>query len=422
MVVRLGGIGTATLVAWVIGWGGANAQPSNDDCGAALTISMGSTPYSNVGATADGPAPCVTVGADIWFDFVAPETQTVRLSTCGTATYDTVIAVYPATAGCPPDAMTVLACNDDAPGCWPHSVLTFEAVAGETYRIQVAGWQAAEGDGTLTIDTIAPPSAVDLCADALPITEGLYPYSTIGSTTDGPPGCAGIGGDVWFLYSPSCVGEATITTCGQASYDSAIAVYPAAVGCPPPESAAVACNDDASGCGTQTRVTFAVTPTESYLVQVGGWNGATGDGAIEVTCQQVAIDDLVCSSSPGSGTIDVSWVVAADHDTLRLLRNGALLETLPGPFAVGEIVSHSVTGLEPQQLVSLCLEPEVAGIVQVPACCDVAVVDEPGAESCSVAALPLLATGITESSLAIDVDVLLADVQVDVALSHPFIG
>jgi len=44
----------------------APAQPANDDCADAMALAgEGIIPFSNVGATTDGPASCAPLGADV---------------------------------------------------------------------------------------------------------------------------------------------------------------------------------------------------------------------------------------------------------------------------------------------------------------------------------------------------------------------
>jgi hypothetical protein len=82
--------------------------------------------------------------------------------------------------------------------------------------------------------------------------------------------------DIWYAYTASSNGTLTINTCGS-SYDSVLAVYSPCT-CPP--GAALVCNDDF--CGLQSQVSLSVTAGTCYLIQVGGFNGATGSGTLNV--------------------------------------------------------------------------------------------------------------------------------------------
>ena len=139
----------------------------------------------------------------------------------------------------------------------------------------------AEADLTLRV---LPTN--DACAAALPITEGAHYFGTVGAATDGPaeagcfPGDPQIHADVWFRYTASCTGPATIDLC-DSNYDSKVAVYFGA-NCPTVGGTALACNDDA--CGLQSRVSFPVSAGVTYLIRIGGYLGAQGQGRMLLTC------------------------------------------------------------------------------------------------------------------------------------------
>ncbi len=124
--------------------------PPNDDCADASPIGDGPTPFSNVGGTTDGPAPCdLLIGSDIWYDYTATCTGNWRVDTCG-SDFDTVLAAYDG-CGCP--VGTLLDCNDDFDFCGDgglQSVLNVPVVAGQCYRLQVGGFMGAMGSGTIT--------------------------------------------------------------------------------------------------------------------------------------------------------------------------------------------------------------------------------------------------------------------------------
>ncbi len=142
--------------------GNANVRPSfyyqhpNDACSTALNVGYGAHAFDSCSATNGITAsPCTaSIFNDIWFNFTAPATERVRIDTCGTS-FDTIMVVYPGSpAACPSSAGTALACNDDSP-CGLQSMLEFDAVAGQSYRIQVGGYTSnARGMGTLTIGPV----------------------------------------------------------------------------------------------------------------------------------------------------------------------------------------------------------------------------------------------------------------------------
>ncbi len=137
--------------------------PANDACGSALSVGVGSTPFSLLGATPDGPAvtgcgTAATLG-DIWFSFVPSASGETEISTCGTE-FDTRLQVF--RNGCGPAAVSP-ACNDDSRLCTPSgkaSRLTVTVECGTEYLIRVGGVSGATGFGALIV---GPPNGASCC-------------------------------------------------------------------------------------------------------------------------------------------------------------------------------------------------------------------------------------------------------------------
>ncbi len=126
--------------------------PPNDACADRMDIPDGSTAFSNVGATTDGPAindtgGCTSVEADIWFNYTATCSGLVTVSLCA-SDYDTAIAVYDG-CDCPASTANQVACNDDL--CGVQSEVTFTAADNCCYKIRVGGFAGEQGSGTIAI-------------------------------------------------------------------------------------------------------------------------------------------------------------------------------------------------------------------------------------------------------------------------------
>ncbi|MFO0829248.1 MAG: hypothetical protein U0572_14010 [Phycisphaerales bacterium] len=160
------------------------------------------------------------------------------------------------------------------------------------------------------INRIVP--ANDDCTHAIPIGEGLFAYSTLDSSTDGPAlpqSCdegfgTGFVRDIWYRYHPSCDGTAFVTLCDPATnYDTRLAVYSG--GCDSLQL--VACNDDLPNCEVLglagydllSTVTFDVDCGQMYWVRVGGYPGpastGSGTGNLYVAC----LDGTPCPACVG---------------------------------------------------------------------------------------------------------------------------
>jgi len=296
--------------------------PANDDCANATAVPSGTTPFSNLNATTDGPdepAACDFFGythieSDVWFRYTAPCSGTVTVSLCGSS-YDTKLAIYG--TNCPAGPGAVIVCNDDF--CPIQSEVSFAASGGQQYLIRIGGFEGAQGTGNMTIEPpCGPPGPEnDLCDDALATSDGAVPFSTINATTDGPAHTActeasadtQVGSDIWYDYTATCTGTLTVTTCeqlgGSADYDSKLAVYDGC-SCPVGDANILGCNDDdtINPCGGvptfQSTLAVPVAAGQCYKIRIGGFKGAHGTGTFIVS------GDCECPTDVnGDGTTNV---------------------------------------------------------------------------------------------------------------------
>ena len=222
--------GIAALVLLASTGYGAFAQPSNDLCENPITLSTGAGQnFTTEQAGLDGPEhptdPCFSFGDDqvhndVWYSYTAGFDGFVEWSTCGTADFDTRMAVYQAGAQCPLEDADLLACNDDGAGCADFtSYLIFPVSNGSTYLLRLGGYGNGDtGSGTFDLLETTPPPVPDndLCdapAQALVVSEsdanaglGWNNGTTIGSFLSGEiPECAvnqaGEFQDVWFVFN-----------------------------------------------------------------------------------------------------------------------------------------------------------------------------------------------------------------------------
>jgi len=138
---------------------------------------------------------------------------------------------------------------------------------------------------------IIPPN--DECNAATLVNEGSIPFNSTSATASAtalPVSCDdGTGtqmqNDLWYIFTASCTGNMTISTCGTANFNTRLAAY--SLACPPLGSL-VACNNDSVCCsGSTSSMTFPVVTGNSILVRVGGVSGG-GTGTLTLTCTPVA--------------------------------------------------------------------------------------------------------------------------------------
>jgi hypothetical protein len=264
------------------GWG--PGEPVNDDCHNAKAVgNVTNLPFDTTNATFDGPGHYITTD-NIWYRYTAPYTCDVTVSLCGSS-YDTKLAVYDGWS-CYPALTDLIKGNDDS--CGLQSEVTFEAIAGHNYLIEVGGCTDSDwGQGVLTISCEGwpppppPETSNDDCSKAKSIGNIKdLPFNTTNATFDGPGHCMA-SPNIWYRYTAAGTGDVTVSLCGS-SYDTKLAVYKG-VNCPPRLSDLIECNDDF--CGWQSEITFAATAGSQYLIEVGGFGSNTGQGVISVSTE-----------------------------------------------------------------------------------------------------------------------------------------
>lgn len=351
-------LGLIACLAALVPFTSIEAQPANDECATAQAIGEGSFPLDNTGSVVEGPTDCdANMGTDVWFLYTATDTGNALIETCNTlgTMDDTVLIVYDGALGCPTAGAACLVSDDD--GCVApnfSSTVQLPVISGETYYVQVGGWNGAVGtsdlnvsllgaeicddgidndadgaidcadidcggdpvcgteicddgidnDGDAAVDcadldcigTPACPSATnDDCVNATPVGEGIFPVDNTISTLDGPIDAdANMGTDVWYLYTASETGNAIIQTCETLGTldDSVIIVYDGASGCPIAGSPFLGSDDD--GCvnpAFSSIVNIPVFAGDTYYVQVGGWNGAVGTSDLDISIAAPEICD-----------------------------------------------------------------------------------------------------------------------------------
>ena len=271
---------------------------NNDNCVNAQAIGDAKNlAFDTRGKTFDGPGLCMT-GPNIWYCYTASCTGDVTVSLLGSS-YDTMLAVYSGCT-CNPTSSRMIACNDDfSPGY--QSQITFAATAGNKYLIEIGGYGSDTGQGILNISCQSsgpPPSGNNNCANAQAIGNVKdLAFDTRNKTFDGPGLCM-TGPNIWYCYTASCTGNATVSLVGS-SYDTMLAVYNEC-GCNLTSSRMISCNDDFS-TGYASQITFAATSGSKYLIEIGGYGSATGQGVLNISCvPQVVVNKTDLGDAPDS--------------------------------------------------------------------------------------------------------------------------
>lgn len=157
----------------------------------------------------------------------------------------------------------------------------------------------------------AAPANDDM-ANARLVGPGSYPFDTTTATTDGPnysceSGNVSLGRDIWYRIDAISAGVVTVDTCGS-SFDTTLAVYLGTTA-----DSRIACNDQrpAGGCvgNNLSSVQFEVLANTTYLINLGGYQGAGGTGTIQISGPLAGAQTFTYQGVITNGGVAASGVV-----------------------------------------------------------------------------------------------------------------
>jgi hypothetical protein len=149
-LIEVGGYNADEMGAGKITITGRDQPPagSNDNCQFAKPVGdVKNMPFKTTEASFDGPGLCLN-NPNIWFCYTATCTGDVTVSLLGSS-FDTMLAVYQGCV-CNLTQNKLIECNDDAASTF-QSEITFVAVGGRQYLIEVGGYGSETGLGVLSI-------------------------------------------------------------------------------------------------------------------------------------------------------------------------------------------------------------------------------------------------------------------------------
>jgi alpha-tubulin suppressor-like RCC1 family protein len=236
-------------------------------------------------------------------------------------------------------------------------------------NLQVAnstGPIAAGGYGSAALKLESAPLN-DECANALVVYQGRTLFTTPRATNSPlalPSSCnegngVGLVKDVWFSFTADASGTATISTCGEAFYDTRVAAYAGPCGA----LTLIACDDDSAGCGGGTStMSFSVEDGESYLIRVGGRTGS-GAGFLSIALEEfIPPENFV----PVDFSASFNWSTALQtggelYPTGNILLGGVLF-SIPNSTGLNAWHAKDVPGKNPRVLE---VPVDVANVVSV---------------------------------------------------------
>lgn len=318
------------------------ALEEGDECETALNAGLGANAFDTTGMTPSLPIPDETsceetnlawsTSDDVWFVFVPSQSHNHSFSLCDSDSYDTSMVLYEGNCN------NQIGCNGDFEDADPtcqqyYSSLDSYLTQGESYYIRIGGWLGEVGQGTLHITEIPLPvpgaccfplgncvddlipeecaifggefagkgtlcsndpclvAVGDECDDATQIFIGSNAFDTTESSASSPTPdetmCPDTqldwsnSPDVWMYWTAMSNGLVTFSTCDVDSYDTSMILYESTC------ENQVACNGDGQGdvnCQQYySLIEYPVLDGTTYYIRLGGWQGSTGSGSLNVT-------------------------------------------------------------------------------------------------------------------------------------------
>lgn len=250
--------------------------PSNDQFGAAQAIPLPfHTVANNTNATTqpDEPAgvPCEDSRATLWYRVTPSQDMVIRADTLGSQP-DTILAVFTGTTLA---NLQYRNCDDDTSeddNFSTQSLISWRAIAGTTYWLQVAGYDNETGPIDLTVQQVSPRPN-DQRGQATVITS--LPFNQVFSNRNATPQSGEsitCGSDtqfiqsVWYRYTAPSTAGLMATTDGEDGTNAILAVF----------TGSTFATEDEIGCVVQTTLNFTPEAGETYWFLVGGSDGRSG--------------------------------------------------------------------------------------------------------------------------------------------------
>lgn len=251
-------------------------------------VSVGATYDANLGfqswgactdsSTAANQLVCFT-DSDPTIDLLAPGASITSAALGGGA-----VALAGTSMASPAAAGVAALLEEDEPGLTPAQVearlrstglAVFDARNGVT-ACRVDALKAVQNPGGTPCATTVLPPPNDNIVNSQPTGPGeTRTQSTFAATLESgePQPCGSIGATVWFVAVPAFTGIMNVTTAGS-TFDTVLAAYDGGISPPGVLGPNLACNDDFDG--RQSRIAVPVVEGQTYFIQAGGFNGATG--------------------------------------------------------------------------------------------------------------------------------------------------
>jgi hypothetical protein len=282
--------------------------PPNDECSGAIALMPGESDTRSTELASDDPQALscggrTPQGPGTWYT-VTGTGNVMTVDLCESDFNNQVYVYCAGESGEPCGAVSCIGSDDFS--CGAQASFTWCSAAGQPYLVYVCGWNGSVGEYTITLDDDGAPCADplecepvvpnDSCVDAIEISAGVTPFSTINATSGGPFLCTGASRDIWFTHTVECLsggGLLLISTCPNDG--GAIQVFDRSGGldgtCGDLSSSLIACSEE----GICDSLQIPVLDGQQLLIRLGGWTNQGDDvGTGELSIECIDTGDDIC--------------------------------------------------------------------------------------------------------------------------------
>lgn len=254
--------------------------------------------------------------ATVWYLWTAPTTDRYQFDTLTATSFDTMLAVFTGSGGpVPPSLENLVGANDDSDQGSSRSRVDINAVAGQSYAIQVGGFRSARGTFTLTISLAVPPNdnyagRINFGNSFAVDTTGWNVRATLEEQESIPT--TNMQGTVWYTWTAPGTGTCVVDTLDPPNptpLDTILAVYEDNSALPQ-NTAALAFNDDVAFPDVSSQLSFSAVFGRTYAIQVGGFVAKRGD--FRLNLQFTPLPSNIVLTRPPNNIIPQAGYVGAN--------------------------------------------------------------------------------------------------------------
>ncbi|NTW31629.1 MAG: T9SS type A sorting domain-containing protein [Bacteroidetes bacterium] len=268
------------------------AQPANDNCSGAITLTQ-TTTCSAINGTTVGASQSIaaiicngttgTADDDVWYKFVAVSTNPT-IKVVGSTGFDAKLELHESTC-----SGTLVNCADANGTGGTETISASNLTIGTLYYVRVYSWgslSSSQGTFTICLYGSIPTPANNNCSGAITLTQTTTASPVNGTTQGATQSVAAItcgttgtaDDDVWYKFVAGSTNP-TIQVTGGTGFDPVVDLRSGSC-----NGTNISCADANASGGTETINTTGLTIGTTYYIRVYGWgSSSSSQGAFTIS-------------------------------------------------------------------------------------------------------------------------------------------